>query len=58
MEPTDLSARIFHNAVGALGLYTMYLGERLGYYRALADGPLTSAELAARTDTAERYARE
>jgi 2-polyprenyl-3-methyl-5-hydroxy-6-metoxy-1,4-benzoquinol methylase len=44
--------------VGALELYTMYLGERLGYYRALADGPLTSAELAARTGTAERYARE
>jgi ubiquinone/menaquinone biosynthesis C-methylase UbiE len=58
MEPTDLSARIFQHAVGALELYTMYLGERLGYYRALADGPLTSAELAARTGTAERYARE
>ena len=58
MEPTDLSARIFQHAVGALELYTMYLGERLGYYRALADGPLTSDELAARTGTAERYARE
>ncbi|MEV6605592.1 class I SAM-dependent methyltransferase [Kutzneria sp. NPDC051319] len=59
MEPTDLSARVFQNAVGALELYTMYLGERLGYYRALADGgPLTSAELASRTGTAERYARE
>jgi 2-polyprenyl-3-methyl-5-hydroxy-6-metoxy-1,4-benzoquinol methylase len=59
MEPTDLSARIFQHAVGALELYTMYLGERLGYYRALAaDGPLTSAELATRTGTAERYARE
>ncbi|MBB5895358.1 methyltransferase domain-containing protein [Kutzneria kofuensis] len=59
MEPTDLSARIFQNAVGALELYTMYIGERLGYYRALADGgPLTSSELAQRTGTAERYARE
>ena len=59
MEPTDLSARIFQNAVGALELYTIYIGERLGYYRTLAsDGPLTSDELAARTGTAERYARE
>lgn len=59
MEPNDLSDRIFQHAVGALELYTMYIGERLGYYRALAaDGPLTSAELAARTGTAERYARE
>jgi len=58
MEPTDLSARIFQHAVGALELYTMYLGERLGYYRALADSPLTSEELATRTGTAERYARE
>ncbi|MFI9381525.1 class I SAM-dependent methyltransferase [Kutzneria sp. NPDC052558] len=59
MEPTELSARIFQNAVGTLELYTIYLGERLGYYRTLAsDGPLTSAELAARTETAERYARE
>jgi len=35
------------------------LGDRLGLYRALAqEGPLTSGELAARTDTAERYVRE
>ncbi len=45
--------------VGALELFTVYLGERLGLYRALAaDGPATSAELAARTGTAERYVRE
>jgi 2-polyprenyl-3-methyl-5-hydroxy-6-metoxy-1,4-benzoquinol methylase len=35
------------------------IGDRLGLYRALAhDGPLTAAELAQRTDTAERYVRE
>jgi 2-polyprenyl-3-methyl-5-hydroxy-6-metoxy-1,4-benzoquinol methylase len=35
------------------------MGDRLGLYRALAGaGPLTSAELAARTGTAERYVRE
>ena len=35
------------------------IGDRLGLYRALASqGPLTSAELAAHTDTSERYVRE
>ncbi len=34
------------------------IGDRLGLYRALADGPMTSAELAARTTTDERYVRE
>jgi 2-polyprenyl-3-methyl-5-hydroxy-6-metoxy-1,4-benzoquinol methylase len=45
--------------IAALELCTVYLGERLGLYRALAtDGPATSAELAGRTGTAERYIRE
>jgi 2-polyprenyl-3-methyl-5-hydroxy-6-metoxy-1,4-benzoquinol methylase len=35
------------------------IGDRLGLYRALADGgPATSAELAERTGTTERYVRE
>jgi SAM-dependent methyltransferase len=34
------------------------IGERLGLYKALAAGPLTSAELAERTGTDERYVRE
>jgi 2-polyprenyl-3-methyl-5-hydroxy-6-metoxy-1,4-benzoquinol methylase len=34
------------------------IGDRLGLYRALADAPLSSAELAERTGTAERYIRE
>ena len=54
-----LAERLRHDMVGALELFTVYLGERLGLYRALAaDGPATSAELAARTGTAERYVRE
>jgi len=61
--PTDpasaLADRLLQDAIGALELYTVYLGERLGLYRALADGgPATSAELAGRTGTAERYIRE
>jgi SAM-dependent methyltransferase len=54
-----LRERLFGNAVGALELYAIYLGERLGLYRALADGgAATSSELAARTGTTERYVRE
>jgi len=49
-------------AVGDLGAAVsavlMSLGDELGLYRALAEGPLTSTELAARTGTTERYIRE
>src|ERR1700704_3795428 len=34
------------------------IGEKLGLYKALAEGPLNSSELAARTKTDERYVRE
>jgi hypothetical protein len=34
------------------------IGEKLGLYKALAEGPLDSAELAVRTNTDERYVRE
>ena len=54
-----LAERLRADTLGALELYTLYLGERLGLYRALADGePVTSSELAERTGTVERYVRE
>src|SRR5262249_34744586 len=34
------------------------IGERLGLYKALAEGPVNSTELAAKTETDERYVRE
>src|SRR5215472_1439167 len=34
------------------------IGEKLGLYKALINGPMTSAELAAKTNTDERYLRE
>ena len=34
------------------------IGERLGLYKALATGPMTASELAAKTSTDERYLRE
>ena len=37
----------------------LHLGDRLGLYKAMADaGPITSATLAQRTGTTERYVRE
>lgn len=54
-----LAGRLFQAEIGALELYTVYLGERLGLYRALAEGgPATPSELAERTGTTERYVRE
>jgi 2-polyprenyl-3-methyl-5-hydroxy-6-metoxy-1,4-benzoquinol methylase len=54
-----LADRLFESELRTLELYTIYLGERLGLYRALAgNGPATSAELAERTGTNERYIRE
>ena len=45
--------------VGAtLNAALVVMGDQLGLYRALAEGPLTPAELAERTGTAERYVRE
>ncbi len=58
-DPAALSGRLFGDLAGALELLTVYLGERLGLYQALeGGGPATSAELAARTGTVERYIRE
>jgi len=53
-----LTERLFGAVLATMDLHTVYLGDRLGYYRALLAGPLTSVELAERTGTAERYARE
>lgn len=50
--------RLFGAVIQAQLVQAAYLGDRLGFYRALAAEPLTSPELAARTGTAERYARE
>ena len=55
----SLSERLGRAEAAALELYAVYLGERLGLYRALAEGgPATAADLASRTGTAQRYARE
>src|SRR5690349_3062841 len=54
-----LADRLFGSANATFDLAAVYLGDRLGLYRALADGgPATSAELAVRTGLNERYVRE
>jgi SAM-dependent methyltransferase len=47
---TDLGASVHAGMV--------VIGERLGLYKALATGPMTAAELAAKTGTDARYLRE
>ncbi len=50
--------KVFGALLGAQETQAAFVGHRLGWYQALVDGPLTSTELAERTGTAERYARE
>jgi SAM-dependent methyltransferase len=57
-DPGAFAERVFAAVLGAQEVQAAYLGDRLGWYRALAEGPRTSAELAAATATDERYARE
>ncbi len=55
----ELVERLFGSALAAMDLLCVYLGDRLGLYRALADaGPSTSADLANTAGVNERYARE
>jgi 2-polyprenyl-3-methyl-5-hydroxy-6-metoxy-1,4-benzoquinol methylase len=54
-----LAERLFGATLGALELFSVYLGAELGLYRTLAGyGPLTPAELGERAGVVERYARE
>jgi SAM-dependent methyltransferase len=54
-----LAGRLFESAIAAMDVFSIYLGDRLGFYRALAaGGSFTSTALAAATSTSERYVRE
>src|SRR6266853_4515811 len=51
--------RLFQAFVEGGNLVTIYVGDRLGLYQALADlGPVTPGELATQAGTHERYTRE
>ena len=62
IDPDKLMSFVFRavDEVGAtLNTALVVMGDRLGYYRAMADGrPVTPGELAGSTGTAEPYARE
>src|SRR5580704_19466362 len=62
IDPDKLNT-LLGQAVGDMGAALhatlILIGDKLGLYRAMADGhPVTPAELAERTGTAERYIRE
>jgi SAM-dependent methyltransferase len=54
----DLLGRFVADLGATVSSANVVVGDRLGLYRGLAESPATSAELAARTGTAERYVRE
>ncbi len=55
---TTLDERVLDATTGALELFGIYLGDRLGLYKALLGGARTAPELAAAAGIAPRYARE
>ncbi|MGB8961022.1 MAG: methyltransferase domain-containing protein [Pseudonocardiaceae bacterium] len=60
-EPVSRDAlveRLFGSVLGMMDVYMVYVGDRLGLYRRLAEGAVTPAELAAATGTDARYVRE
>ena len=55
----DFVGKAVGDAGAAVSASLVVIGDKLGLYKALAaNGPLTSAELAKETGTAERYVRE
>jgi predicted O-methyltransferase YrrM len=55
----EFADRLFRSALGTAEVLSIYLGDRLGWYRALAEGgPATADELVARAGGAPRYAQE
>src|SRR6476620_9601588 len=64
-QPVDLDKlnqfvfRAVEEVGATLNAALVVMGDKLGLYRAMAGaGPMTPAELAARTGTSERYVRE
>ncbi len=54
-----LVERVFGSSIGFMEILSIYVGDRLGFYRALSDdGGATASQLAEATGTNERYARE
>lgn len=59
LDAGGVAQRLMDAALGTADMLSVYLGDRLGWYRSLAaDGPATFEQLAERTGTHPRYARE
>ena len=59
MDTEELSQRLFDAALGAIDMWSVYVGEKLGLYTALAQrGTMTAGELAAAAQIDRRYATE
>jgi 2-polyprenyl-3-methyl-5-hydroxy-6-metoxy-1,4-benzoquinol methylase len=54
----EFAGRIFHSVLGAFDAWSIYLGDKLGLYDALSEGPMTRRELVSRTGTNVRYVHE
>ncbi len=59
-QPTseEFAERLLGAALSLIDVLAVYMGDRLGWYRALMTGPASPAELVARAGGSERYARE
>jgi hypothetical protein len=57
-EVEAFAGRLMELYTGGMLTYLVDIGHRTGLFAALAEGPATSAELAARADLQERYVRE
>ena len=57
-EAEAFADEVFHRLVGGFEILSIYVGDRLGLYRALAERPRTVSGLAEATGMHPRYARE
>jgi len=55
----EFAGRLFESVLGAMDMWSIYLGEQLGFYDAMAAGdPITKDELADATGADARYTCE
>jgi hypothetical protein len=52
------AGRVFESILGVIDVWSIYIGDKLGLYDALADAPMTRDELISRTGTHWRYITE
>ncbi|WP_431797709.1 class I SAM-dependent methyltransferase [Microbacterium kunmingense] len=58
IDPGPFAEQVVEGVFGWMQTMSIHLGLELGWYRALREKPCTASELAAATDSSERYARE